>query len=130
MDNNKITGFSCDHLDIGAKDGHNSIIEKEFKYTTLAGIVIIVTEGTKTDGASIPRIIWNILPPFGDYWMATVLHDYLYNYSDYSRKFCDDILLEAMKRLGVNIFKAYTIYSQVRLWGWHAFAVDRKRRAK
>src|SRR6266498_582772 len=38
-----------------------------------------VPSGTVTDLASIPRIIWNILPKSGKYNRAAVLHDGAYN---------------------------------------------------
>lgn len=30
-----------------------------------------------TDGASVPRLFWSLLPPLGAYGQAAVLHDYL-----------------------------------------------------
>lgn len=38
---------------------------------------ITVPEGYKTDFGTIPRIVWSILPPWGTYGKATVIHDYL-----------------------------------------------------
>src|SRR4051812_5700781 len=38
-----------------------------------------------TDLASIPQILWNILPPIGAYDAAAVVHDYLYTLSGFER---------------------------------------------
>lgn len=34
--------------------------------------------GATTDGASTPQAGWNILPPFGWYWLAALAHDFAY----------------------------------------------------
>ena len=39
---------------------------------------VVVPKGFRTDLASSPRILWPILPPFGRWSAAAVLHDYLY----------------------------------------------------
>ena len=50
------------------------------KYKTL-GIEIIqgieIPKGFITDGATVPRLLWPILPPISSYLEATVVHDYL-----------------------------------------------------
>lgn len=38
---------------------------------------IRVPKGFITDGASVPKMFWNLLPPWGEYGQAAVLHDYL-----------------------------------------------------
>lgn len=87
----------------------------------------IVPHGFITDMASIPRLFWSWLPPTGQYGQAAVLHDYLcetaliqnskeQTFYQISRKQADDILLEAMKVIGVNRFVSYVIYGAVRLW--------------
>lgn len=82
--------------------------------------------GTVSDGASTPREIWDLIPPFGSYWRATYLHDYLYRLTKRDRKECDDILLEAMKDIGVPLLLRDAIYEGVRLGGSWAFDDDRK----
>lgn len=41
------------------------------------GLAVIVGDEFVTDGASIPRFLWAIYPPFGPWARAGVLHDYL-----------------------------------------------------
>lgn len=90
--------------------------------------VIVVPQGTRTDFASVPRGLWNIFPPDGQYASAAVVHDYLYQeHGDVpkgrgrSRKECDDIFLEAMQVLGVPSWKRYTMWLAVRSFGWKAW---------
>lgn len=84
-----------------------------------------------TDFASIPRILWAILPPTGAYGKAAVLHDWLYRghfissvtaagfgWRRPTRAEADHILLEAMQVLGVDWLTRYTIYAGVRIGGW------------
>lgn len=79
--------------------------------------IIAVHKGFITDLASVPRIFWNILPPNGKYGKATVVHDYLYVNAIESKKYADDVFLEAMKVLGVGKAKRYMMYYAVRMFG-------------
>ena len=118
--------FSTNKLRVETSDGLNMVLLEPFTYTTKSGEVIIVPAGTTSDGASTPRLIWREIPPFGTYWMAAYLHDYLYRDSDKPKDFCDNVLLEAMECLGVNQIEADTIFQGVHLFGWAAFEGDRK----
>lgn len=77
-----------------------------------------VPVGFITDFASVPRIFWSILPPWGRYGKAAVLHDFLYKTKSVSREKADRIFLEAMKVLKVPAWKRYIMYWAVRLFGW------------
>lgn len=90
-----------------------------------------VPVGFITDFASIPRILWNILPPWGKYGKAAVIHDYMYTEHKHSvydaegvesfvqieRKQADGIFLQAMEVLGVNKITRYAMYYAVRVFG-------------
>lgn len=55
-------------------------LEQDLVYESLEedmGIPIIVPAGYVTDGASIPRIFWAVLPSWGRYSRAAVVHDLL-----------------------------------------------------
>lgn len=45
-------------------------LENEFE-------TIYIPEGFTTDGATVPRVLWSLLPVLGRYGQAAVLHDYL-----------------------------------------------------
>ncbi len=57
---------------------------------------------------------------------ATV-HDWLYSVQIYPRSMCDGILLEAMLANGVEKWKAYVVWLNVRMGGWHAWRQDHKK---
>lgn len=71
-----------------------------------------------TDLASIPRILWNVLPPIGAYDAAAVVHDYLYAYNGVTRAQADSVLNEAMGVCNVDALQRSAIYAGVRVGGW------------
>ena len=88
-----------------------------------------IPPGYLTDGASIPRLLWWVLPPLGKYSAATTVHDMLCNtyyvieliggvetQVPVSRKEIDEILYEAMKVLEVEPWKQTTIETGVNLY--------------
>lgn len=86
-----------------------------------SGETIDVPAGFITDFASIPRFLWSVLPPYGRYAAASVIHDWLYKtgglHGTYTRKRCDAIFLEAMKVLQVSTLTRNVIYRAVRTFG-------------
>lgn len=81
---------------------------------------IIIPAGFTTDGASVPRLLWSIIPPHGLAFNASVLHDYLYeNYNNReARKWVDDMFFQNLIQSNVPIFQAYIMYFYVRSLGW------------
>lgn len=117
-----------DPLELEYIDGHNWKITQPFEYETkvLKGkcVLIVVPAGFITDFASIPRGLWNILPPTGKYGKAAVIHDYLYRggmLGVFNRGQVDSIFKEAMAVLGVGVFKRNVMYAAVRSFGWAAW---------
>lgn len=105
-------------------DGCTFTLLTEFDYEMGelgSGRFIRVPAGFKTDFASVPQIFWNILPPWGTYGKAAVLHDWNYKKQEFGRAFCDAVLLESMEALGVVWWKRFLIYRGVRLGGWAAW---------
>ena len=39
----------------------------------------IIPKGFKTDLSSVPRVLWGIMPPFGNFLIAALVHDYMYH---------------------------------------------------
>ncbi len=96
-----------------------------YSYMTL-GYIIIVPAKFITDLASTPKILWNILEPFGKgYLKASVIHDYLYSkdcvYQFINREIADKIFLEIMKENGVGPIKRNLMYIGVRIFGKRFF---------
>lgn len=100
---------------------------------------ILVPAGFKTDLASIPRGLWNVLPKSGPYDKAAVIHDYLYQTGGrelvlpgkpvgqcIDRGDADGVLKEAMEVCGVGGFRRFTIWSGVRIGGWKSWGAYRE----
>ena len=85
------------------------------------GEYIEVPAGFVTDFATVPRVFWFVIPPWGRYGKAAVLHDYLYAQQRSSRKRCDRIFKHAMKILSVPRWKVFLIYNSVKLFGWISY---------
>lgn len=92
---------------------------------------IVVPKGFETDGASVPRMLWRLFPPFdGDYDAAAVLHDYAYRNGTklvLDRDEADQLLLQGMVATDTAVWKRTLIYYGVRLGGGWAWAYDRQR---
>ena len=122
-------GFSTPTLKVETEDGRNFTLLAKFTFTRPNGEVIVVPMGAQSDGASTPQAMWNLLPPFGVYWKAAFLHDYLYRYTQRPKDECDMILKEAMEALGVSWLDRDSIYDGVVIGGESAFNEDRKAQA-
>ena len=111
-------------------DSRFQLIEPfEFRSDRLMA-VFKVPVGFITDFASVPRLLWNVLPPTGKYGKAAVIHDYLYQTRGLSslpgralvsRADADNVLMEGMTVLGVRWSQRWAVYSGIRLGGWAAW---------
>jgi hypothetical protein len=80
-------------------------------------VLITVKRGFITDLASIPSFLRGIARGTANrYWRAFVIHDALYR-KGYSKKKADNILDEALKILGMNLYERSKIYYPLRLFG-------------
>ena len=109
---------------VSTNDGRNFVLLEDVTYICKSGETITIPAGATSDGASTPQAIWNLLPPFGKYWRAAFLHDYLYRLSGRQKSFCDSILLEAMDGCGVDLITRETIFKAVSSFGDAAYLAD------
>jgi hypothetical protein len=111
-------------------NGREFIVTQPYRYTIgESGVPIEVPAGFVTDFASIPRSLQAMLPPHGRYGRATVIHDYLYWSQSCTREQADNLLMIAMKELGVRKRDRVLIYDGVRLGGRAAWEQNRRDRA-
>lgn len=107
-------------------DGMSAELLKPFTIQTKSGQVITVPQGFVTDFASVPRVFWRIVPPWGEYSPAAVVHDWLYTIAQGTRKAADLLFLELMERLGVPAVIRTAMYWAVRVGGGLAWGHPRK----
>lgn len=105
----------------------------KYKSETIAGIdslaevfdggVITIPTGFKTDLASIPWPLSNVLKPNGPWKRAAVVHDYLCtqanglsskHFPGLTRSICDGVFYEAMRSDGISAFVAAVFWVYVR----------------
>lgn len=122
MSDGKGPEFLCP-LELEYIDGHNWKLTAAFDYMSdVLGRVVDIPSSFVTDFASIPRALWSFLPPTGTYGKAAVVHDWLYRTpGQASRSQADNVLMEAMKVLGVGAFTRRIIYAGVRIGGKGAY---------
>ncbi len=87
------------------------------------GVDVTVPAGFVTDLASVPRPLWSLFPPHGEYAKAAILHDYLYQLKIGTRASADKAFLSAMESLGVPAWKRWPLYAAVRVFGGAAWGV-------
>lgn len=117
------------------------LVLEAFSFTTYIGWTITVPTSFVTDGASVPRLLWPLYPPFGgDYDEAAVIHDYLYAHAErfivdgddrhITRSEADGVMKEAMQAKGLRRSAIFTIYRAVRIGGWLTWRRHRARAGK
>ena len=110
-------------------NGTSWVLRKPFGYDVGhedSGETIEIPAGFTTDFASIPRFLWGMLPCWGKYGNAAVIHDYCYWEQKYPRRRADEIFREAMGVLRVSRIKIRILYWMVRLFGWIHWRKRRK----
>lgn len=103
------------------------VVKKQFHFAVDGNPdkVVVVPKGYLTDGATVPRLFWGLVPPWGEYGQAAVLHDYLCEYLTYqdygatisvTRKEADLIFKRSMEELNVGVLTCSTMYAAVRVY--------------
>ncbi len=105
------------------RDGRRARLLRPFRVRIGAPVsrIIEVPRGFVTDFASVPRFFWRVLPPWGTYSPAAVVHDWLYHTRLVSRAEADRAFLIIMQRLGVSKWKRTVMYWAVRCFGGPAW---------
>lgn len=109
---------------------HWQLVEPlEFYSADLRGVVV-APAGLVTGFASVPRGLWNLLPPSGKYTRGAVLHDSAYGgelHTDTGvrikliRLLADKLFLEGCRADGVSGVVCALLWRGVRLFGGRAY---------
>jgi hypothetical protein len=123
---------------VRSSDGRNFVLQEPLEVVRDDGARFRVPAGATSDGASTPSEMWAILPPFGPWWLAAIVHDAAYRgtlerqmandtwmVAMLPKEQCDLLFLDCMSALGVEQGKKEALYEGVRLGGWKAFREDR-----
>ncbi len=104
-------------------------------WLTKMGAQVVISAGFRTDGASVPRVVWTILgvdrlhPSIAS---AAVVHDALYAAHLTTRAQADRAFYILAKQNGLARHRAAIMWGALRLFGWVAwrrtkFQIDRAR---
>lgn len=111
-----------DSREIDGKWTRVAALEAELIYDSPKFGLIQVPYGFVSDGASVPKLLWNLYPPFGEYLEAAVIHDWFCvlghaGTSPITSQDAAKLFLEIMEVLGVSKWKRTQMYWAVRLAG-------------
>src|SRR5437773_4766029 len=112
-----MTAAFLDKLELEYLDGKTWRLTSVFRYQAAAGNIITIPAGFLTDFASIPRGLWNVLPPTSACGDGAVVHDYLYSTQPCTRAQADGILIEAMAVQGIGRLTRALVWAGVRVGG-------------
>jgi hypothetical protein len=70
-----------------------------------------------TDFASVPRIFVWLIPTYGSYTKAAILHDYLCRTGEVTRRDADGIFRRCLLESGVPFLRRWMMWAAVRLGG-------------
>src|SRR5574341_241530 len=111
-------------------------LEEPLAYRARDGRVFLVPAGFITDGASLPRPLWFLYPPFGgEYDRAAIVHDCLYQHAElftgtdhghFSRGEADRLMLEMMEVDEFRLTGRRVVYRGIRSGGWWSWRKYRK----
>jgi hypothetical protein len=129
--------FLTESVSVSTSDGRNFTLLTPLVFQCADGRMFRAMIGATTDGASTPQVGWNLIPPFGAYWRAAVLHDAAYRCALEQQQVnatwvrvmlpkdqADALLLEAMESCGVDFATRETIYEAVTKLGDNAWLGD------
>jgi hypothetical protein len=121
----KFTGsLQLDFGDWGADVGRMAMLLGPLTWQC-ENVLVVVPAGTISDGATVPRPLWWLLPPWGDRGtQAAVLHDYICELLDKAtpalgcdtRSRCDRQFRLALNALGVENWRANAAWLGVRAY--------------
>lgn len=73
-----------------------------------------VPKGFKTDFATVPVVFTWLVPRYGLYTKAAILHDYLYDTKVVNKADADGIFRRVMRELGVSFLRRWMMWAAVR----------------
>jgi hypothetical protein len=113
-------GYFIGRLELYEMAGHNgrwfclleplTYVDRDWRrYTAPAG--------TLTDFASVPRIVWMVIPKTGSYNRACVVHDHLCTEKKLPTRHVHDLFLRMLETCGVSTIVRLSMHRAVRWFG-------------
>lgn len=106
------------------KDAHFRV-ERPIEVTLFDGSEIVIPKNYEFDGSSSPRFLWWLFPSYGNFFFASLIHDFLYT-EQYlketiglkaAQEYADKEMLRWSNEINSNKLDNYSRYFAVRLFG-------------
>lgn len=81
-------------------------------------VKLVIPKGYTTDFASVPQLLWWLIPAHGNAAMPAIIHDYTCEYGILPRWQCDKIFLQLLKKANISTWQYSLMYLYVRALGW------------
>ena len=81
------------------------------------GQPVVIKAGYYTDLSSSPKWLWSMFPPFGDFLLAALIHDWLYSNNIGSREDADLEMFYLSQAVNGNELDNVIRYNAVRCFG-------------
>jgi len=98
------------------RDGFHGVLAEPI-VVFLNGLRVEVPVGFATDWATVPRIFWRVIPPWGKYLRASVVHDFLYRSGLLPKAEADMFFYLLMLSDGARPWRALLLYRGVKWFG-------------
>ena len=102
------------------REGTGGFVYEEFSVSVLVDGVLYedtIEKDFFTDITTSPWWSWSLIPRFGKYSIASVVHDHLLKNKMFTRKIADKIFREMMIQLEVAPWRVWLMYRAVRIKG-------------
>jgi len=114
------TRFSPSHglpVIIDHTDPRNPFVLSEEVHYRGPLIEVTIPKGFRHDGASIPRLLWSLMPRVGRWSRAALVHDYLYANAIGTKKIADAVFHDILKFDKVSAITSWTMWKAVSWFG-------------
>ena len=108
-------------------NGTNKRIVLEDYFFKVNGKLFYIPEGFFYDGASVPRFVWWICPPYACADTGAATHDFFCKTGIFSKKMSDLIFLLVMRHRDVFFLIRGVLYYGVRMFGILYWKKDRRK---
>lgn len=117
-------------------------VVEDWYYCLPSGLEILIPSGFVFDGASVPRIAWNILSPTGILFIPGLVHDHGYRkgflygrhknkmFTDFKRKDWDNLFLEICNDVNGMYFLSKSSKFILSCFGFIAWNNNKKTKPK
>jgi hypothetical protein len=111
----------------GSNSINNYELLEDVSFELSNGVILKIPKGYKWDLSSVPRLLWWLLPPDGDFQIGTLIHDFLYEYKIAERKFADQemykwsVACSATKKQSLRNIDNKIRLAGVRAFGWYVY---------